>query len=313
VKTPSVSVVVPAYNAERHVAETLSAILSQSHPPDEVIVVDDGSTDGTADELARFRGEVQVLSQANRGAAGAHNTGFTAARGTYVARCDADDVWGPDKLERQLDVVRTHPEVDIALGAAWVFGREERLFAEPPGEGILDERAFRRTLYRANVVCASSALIRRDLFEKLGPFADRLPCEDYDYWLRAAKAGAVFFYDPGVLLRYRQHAGNVTNNALEMCRSRYLAHTWHADVVDDRRLVRAVLAQDCADLGRLLVDADRHAEARSAFSESLRHRPGAFALAWTLLVSVPPRYRRALIGASISLKRRVAVPQPARR
>ncbi len=166
-KTPSVSVVVPAYNAERHVAETLSAVLSQSHSPDEVIVVDDGSTDGTADELARFRGEVRVLSQANRGAAGAHNTGFTAARGTYVARCDADDVWGPDKLERQLDVVRRHPEVDIALGAAWVFGREERLFAEPPGEGILDERAFRRTLYRANVVCASSALIRRDLFEKL--------------------------------------------------------------------------------------------------------------------------------------------------
>ena len=311
--SPTVTVVVPAYNAEEYIGEALNAVLSQTAPADEVIVVDDGSTDGTLDALVPFRSEVRIVEQANRGCAGAYNRGFAEARCDYVARCDSDDIWEPDKLERQRAALIAHPEVDIAVGAAWVFGRTERLFADPPGAGVLDPEAFNRTLYRANVLCASSALIRRDLFEALGPFADRLACDDYDYWLRAAKAGAVFFYDPGVLLRYREHGGNITNNALEMCRARYRVHTWHADVADDRRLVRAVLAQDGADLGRLLVDADRHAEARSAFSQSLRHKPGAFALTWALLVSVPPRYRPALIKGSLSLKRTVAAAQPAGR
>src|SRR2546423_1499605 len=107
---PSISVVVPAYNAELYIAQTLEGILSQTLPPDEVIVVDDGSTDATLDELARFRGEVKIVNQTNRGTAGAHNTGFRMAGGDYVARCDADDIWAPTKLERQSEALVTHPE-----------------------------------------------------------------------------------------------------------------------------------------------------------------------------------------------------------
>jgi glycosyltransferase involved in cell wall biosynthesis len=305
-RAPSISVVVPAYNAEPYVAETLTAILSQTHAPEEVIVVDDGSTDGTLAELARFRSDIKVLRQDNRGAADAHNTGFTRARGEYVARCDADDVWEPTKLERQVEAIRTDSQIDIGVGAAWVFGRDERWFADPPGAGVLDGRTFARTMYRGNVVCASTAVIRRRLFDVIGPFTERLPCEDYDYWLRALKAGATFYYDPALLVRYRQRDGSVTSALLKMHQSTHLAHTWHADLVDDRRLVRAVLARDLSDIARLLVDDDRHREARSTFRASMRQRPGAFALAWTLLLCAPARYRGALVGASISLKRRLA-------
>jgi glycosyltransferase involved in cell wall biosynthesis len=311
--SPSVTVVVPAYNAEDYIGEALIAILSQTAPPEEVVVVDDGSTDGTQDALVPFRSEIRIVEQSNRGCAGAYNRGFAEARGEYVARCDSDDIWEPDKLERQRAALIAHPEVDIAMGAAWVFGRTERLFADPPGEGLLDPEAFSRTLYRGNLVCASSTLMRRRLFQTLGPWVERLDCEDYDYWLRALRAGAVFYWDPHVLLRYRHHNTNVTNNLLAVSRARYLTHRRHADVVSDRGLVRTVLAQDCADVGRLLVDADRHTEARSAFLQSLRHKPGAFALAWALLVSVPPRYRRTLISRSLSLKRTVAAAQPAGR
>jgi glycosyltransferase involved in cell wall biosynthesis len=308
---PSISAVVAAYNAEAYVGETLTAILSQTHAPDEVIVVDDGSTDGTADELARFRGDVRIVTQENRSAAGAYNRGFAEARGDYIARCDADDVWEPDKLERQVQALRTHPEIDVAVGAAWVFGRTERLFAPSPGDGLLDPSAFARTMYDWNVVCSATAVIRRGVCEAVGPLVERLPCEDYDLWLRALKVGARFYNDPTVLVRYRQHDTNVTNNLLGMYRSTYLAHQWHADLVDDRRLVRSVLARDLSNIARLLVDADEPREARSAYLASLRHRPAVRGVAWALALSAPARYRGRVTDALVSLSGALAAREQA--
>jgi glycosyltransferase involved in cell wall biosynthesis len=291
------TVVVPVYNCEEFVAEALTAILSQTRPPEEVVVVDDGSTDGTRHELERFRGDIRVVRQANQGHPGAYNRGFAEARGDYIARCDADDVWEPAKLERQAAALRAHPEIDVATGAAWVFGRRERPFAPAPGEGILRGREFARTLYRDNIVCAPATMIRRRLFEQLGPFIDRLPCEDYEYWLRALKARAVFFYDPEVLVRYREHGGNVTNNRLRMCRATQRVHTWHADAVDDSRLVRTVLALDHFRIARLLLEQDRLPDARAEFVASLRQRPAARALVWALALSAPGQCRQALVGS----------------
>jgi glycosyltransferase involved in cell wall biosynthesis len=308
VTTPSITVVVPVYNGEQFIGECLEAILSQTHRAEEVIVVDDGSTDGTPGELARFAGDVRVIRQANRGAAGAHNTGFGEARGDYVARCDADDIWEPSKLERQVEVLRLHPDIDIACTAARRFGLVERLHARPPGQGgVLDRRQFARMLYRGNPICASSTLIRHRLFEEVGPFTERLPSEDYDYWLRAAASGAVFFYDPAVLVYYRQHERQVTSDRLRMFLATYLVHQWHADLVDDRRLVRAVHADDLLSIGRQLADDGRLREARQKFRQSLRYasaRPGyacARALAWMFILTLPSSARRELSRTLISL------------
>jgi glycosyltransferase involved in cell wall biosynthesis len=307
---PTISVVVPAYNAEPHVAETLRSILSQTHPPDEVIVVDDGSTDGTPRELMRFRGDIRVIRQSNRGAAGAHNTGFGEARGHYVARCDADDLWEPMKLERQVQALTAHPEIDIATSGARVFGAgENRLFldytgaAPPPCDGIQKRGAFAQRLYRANMLCASSAVIRRRLHKKVGPFTEPLPNEDYDYWLRALKAGAVFFYDPTVLVRYRRHETNVTNSPLALYRAAHLVHTRHADLVDSASLVDRTLAADLFMIARLLVDDDHASEARKAFVNSLRHRLTLRGLVWALVLSTPEPCRRPLADRLVSIKR----------
>jgi glycosyltransferase involved in cell wall biosynthesis len=303
---PSITVVMPVYNAEEHVAESIAAVLAQTRPPDEVIVVDDGCTDGTLDVLAPFRSEIRVISQQNRGHAGAFNTGFAAARGDYVARCDADDVWNPDKLARQHAALVAHPEIDIAAGAAWVFGQVERLFGDAPGDGILDLRAFAPALYRGNMLCASSTVIRRAHFERLGPFVERLACEDYDFWLKSVRAGAVFHYDPAILLRYRQHAGQVTRNLVAMYRATYRVHGRHADVAGDRRLVGEVLAYDRKRIGRLLAEDGDGAGARAEYVAALRHRADPEALAWAIALSVPERARRAVIGASRAAKRGVA-------
>src|SRR5215207_1519597 len=119
---PTISVVVPAYNEERHIAEALDSVLAQTRSPLEVIVVDDGSTDGTLAVVDRYRERVRVVQQENRGCPGAFDTGFREAKGEFVALCPADDVWESEKLEWQQDALRQQPELDVVFGAARRFG-----------------------------------------------------------------------------------------------------------------------------------------------------------------------------------------------
>lgn len=305
--TPSITVAIPAYQAERFIAETLESILAQTHPPDEVIVVDDGSTDGTARELDRFAGRIRVLRRPNGGCAAAFNTAFREAGCDFVAECGADDIWEPHKLERQLAALTAHPEVDIAFSAARVFGNREGRWGMPLAEnlsaGIMDPHRFGRTMYRSNPVCPSTLLIRRALYERLGPFAEDIATEDYEYWMRSLRGGVVFYYDPAMLVRYRRHEANASTNHLAMRRTDLLVHTWYADLVDSRSLVRSSLAQDHFVVGRLLRDQGRIPEARAAFASSLRQRPTLRALAWLSLLAVPARHHKTLADRAISLKR----------
>src|ERR1700676_2964055 len=133
---PSISAVIGAYQAERYIAETLESILGQAHPPDEIIVVDDGSTDGTVRVLERFAEKIRIVRQANRGCAAAFNTAFREASCDFVAECGADDIWESDKLERQVRALRMHPEIDIAFSAARVFGNAEGRWSMPAEEGM---------------------------------------------------------------------------------------------------------------------------------------------------------------------------------
>jgi glycosyltransferase involved in cell wall biosynthesis len=314
-KTPSISAVVTVYNAEQCIGDALRAILGQTHPPDEVIVVDDGSSDGTPAELARFGGEINVLRQDNRGHAPALNLGMGQARGDYLAKCDADDIWEPGKLARQFEAVQAHPEIDIAFSAIQVFGDMDEVrglhTAGDPSVGVLDTPQFARTLYRENILCPSTTLIRRRLYERLGPFAEHLAGEDYDYWMRALGVGAVFYYDPARLVRYRKHSEQLTSNALRTLRATHEVHLLHANLIDDRRFVQMVHRDDLFRIGRRLVEEDRPREAREAFCRSLRSGRGgigsasARALAWVAILSLPVGARewagRALTAVSRAL------------
>jgi glycosyltransferase involved in cell wall biosynthesis len=310
-RSPSISAVIRAHNAERYIGESLRAVLSQTHPPEEVVVVDDGSTDGTLGELACFRAEIRVVKQANMGVAGAFNRCFDESRGDYVASCDADDIWEPDKLERQFEAIGGNAEIDIAIAGARFFGHIEGPRASYPAAGILNQRELARSLYRANFVCHSSTVISRRLYGRLGPMVDGILCEDYDYWLRALTAGAVVFYDPAVLVGYRTHADQVSNDLLRMHRAEYMVHSQHAALVDDPRLVRRVLARDLSNIARVLSDEDRPSEARTAFVSSLRRRPTLRVLAWVLVLSTPNSWRRPLADWLVSIKRAL-LPEPSR-
>lgn len=299
---PTITAVVAAYNAESWIGEALEAILGQTRPAEEVVVVDDGSTDGTARVLERFGDAIRIVRRPNGGCPAAFNTAFAEARGEFVAMCGADDVWEPHKLEWQAETIAAHPEVDVLFGDARVIGEHrpaglandrltDDLYTEGIPAGVLDGGLLRDVLYRGNFICAPSIAIRRSLFERLGPFVEDYGADDYEYWMRCLRAGARFFYDARPLLSYRRHESNLSSRLLWMAQCSHDVHRRYADFVEDRALVREILADDLFRIARGLVDEGRPREAGGAFRASLRYRIDARALAWIAILALPDAAR----------------------
>jgi glycosyltransferase involved in cell wall biosynthesis len=299
----TISAVVRAYNAEDYIGESVRAILEQTRPADEVIVVDDGSTDGTAQELRRFESEIRVVWQENAGHVAAMNRCFEEARGQFVAICDADDVWKPEKLERQDRALRGHPEVDIAFGAAEWLGLDSGPRPSYPGAGVIAHRQAVKRLFRANSICTSSVAIRRSLQRRLGPFIAGLPCEDYEYWLRALEAGAVLYSDPQTLVGYRRCDQSVSSDKLAMHRAELAVHTMHAGLPARSGCAEKTIARDLRNIARELRDQGDTEQARAVFRVSLTHRTSVQALAWIAVLSTPERVREGLGSRLITVKR----------
>jgi O-antigen/teichoic acid export membrane protein/GT2 family glycosyltransferase len=284
---PSISVAVPAYNAAPWIATTIDSVLAQTCPPLEIVVVDDGSTDRTVEELERFGSQVRVIRQDNRGPSAAYNRAFAAATGDYIAMCPADDVWEPHKLQWQGEVLAAHPEVDIAFGHAREFGLSEEEYDRPPGRGILDNRAFCRAMFETCLIPAPTALIRRELYERLGPFREDLACEDYEFWMRALAADAVFHYEPRLLVNFRRHGGNVSSRLLDMREMAHEVHRLYAEEVADRAFAKSVLAGDLRQIGRYHMDEGQLDRARAAYRHSLRYSVSGKAVVGALTLSIP--------------------------
>lgn len=282
---PTISVAMPAYQAERWIGETLESVLAQTSPPDEVVVVDDGSTDATGEIARGFGPPVRVVVQRNGGVSAAYNRAFRESSGDYVAMCPADDIWEPRKLELQRETLEAHPEIDVAFGGARFFGLEDRDFTGPAQSGLLEARSFFRDMYVADLVPAPTAVVRRALFDRLGGFREDLDGEDYEFWMRALRHEAVFFNDPRLMVRLRQHGGNLSAQAVSMWEMNRQIHEAYAQDLGDERLVRRTLALDLRTIGRSRLGLGEVRAARDAYRASLAKSPHPAAVAWTVVLS----------------------------
>jgi glycosyltransferase involved in cell wall biosynthesis len=311
VSAHTISAMVRVYNGEGFVGETVAALLAQTRPPDEVVIVDDGSTDGTPAVLAGFGDAIRVVRQPNSGLAAAFNRGFSECRGDYVAICDADDLWEPGKLERQAAVLADHPEIDLMFGAVSIFGTGAGNWGLPDGHptGLLAGREFASHLFRINVVSTSTVVARRSLHERVGPFEEHLGAEDYDFWMRAALLGATFYWDPEILARYRRHDDQVTHGRLRLQRAGHEVRSLHEGELGDRRLVDSVLAANEFKIARLLVDEGRVAEARDMFRSSARRSQAVSttirARLWVAILGLPDELRAWAAQAFVGVSRRL--------
>jgi glycosyltransferase involved in cell wall biosynthesis len=276
----------PAYNAEAWIGSTLESVLAQTLPADEVIVVNDGSTDGTARVAEQFGDSIRVVHQENGGCPAAFNRAFGEASGIFVALCPADDLWEPQKLEWQAEAIANNPDVDVVFGHATYFGLTSGDFPAPPGTGLLDLERLTRAMFEQCVIADPTAVVRKELHQALSGYREDIIAEDYEFWMRALRAGASFYYEPRPVAKLRHHGGNISTAPLRIWEANYNIHTWHADLADDE-LVRRTLARDLRTLARARLGANLVSEGRAAYVRSLRHQKSVVALAGAAVLALP--------------------------
>jgi glycosyltransferase involved in cell wall biosynthesis len=216
---PSVSVIIPAYNAARFIGETLELLFAQTYTDYEAIVINDGSPDTEDLErvIAPYRERIIYIKQENRGVSSARNTGIRAARSRYVATLDSDDRWEPDYLAVQVGMLERDPTIDVVSPDAIIFGESphagKRYYDINPSDG---EITFERLVtQQCNVWTGVTA--RREAVLRAGLFDETLGgAEDYDLWLRILKTGGRIVTHRRVLAHFRKRRGSLSDDSVWM-------------------------------------------------------------------------------------------------
>jgi glycosyltransferase involved in cell wall biosynthesis len=200
--SPQVSVVIPVYNGERFLADAIHSVLAQQVSAVEILVVDDGSTDGTAGVARSFGDRVQLIQQSNAGAAAARNRGIQQARADMVAFLDTDDQYTPDKFSLQVDRLERYPAVEIVIGQNRYLMIDGQDADGPRFTDYPDEHLSLQF---------GCGLFRRSVFDRIGPLAESMRlCEDWDWFMRAREASVPLLLHRHVVLHQRIHTQNVT-------------------------------------------------------------------------------------------------------
>lgn len=201
IETPAASVIIPVYNGAPYLAEAIESVLAQTCRSFEIIVVDDGSTDGSAGIIARYAASVRHCFQENRGTGAARNRGVEAAQAPLLAFLDQDDLWEPGKLKAQMAMLAADTSLDAVFGLVGQFHSPE--LGEP----------FRRRvscpLKPAAGYLPSAMLLRTEAFHRVGPFEESLQLAEWSEWfVRAVECGLRMGLVPEVVTRRRLHRGN---------------------------------------------------------------------------------------------------------
>jgi len=206
---PKVSVIIPVYNGQEFIAATLETVFSQTFTDFEVIVVNDGSTDETVAVLQNFREKITLMENSHRGPGSSRNLGLQASSGSLIAFLDADDLWLPQKLDRQVAVANLHPEFGIITTDMSRFdasGITER--SSGALKGTMRSGYVLEEILLDNWIWTSCAMVRRECFEKVGNFDDQsiaIGRDDWNMWVRIAVHYPVFYLNE-ILVHYRVHA-----------------------------------------------------------------------------------------------------------
>lgn len=245
---PTVSVLIPAYNRATYVGEAIQSILDQSFCDLEVVVVDDGSTDNTAEVVASFTDpRVRLIRQENRGISGAFNTAYRGSRGRYIAMLGSDDRWLPGLLAEEIPILETNPDMGLVYARARAMDAAGRPLAAISGAPErFPGQTFKSLLY-GDFVSGITAIFRREHVETVGPWDESLVGnEDWDMWLRLSLVCRFHFIDK-VLAEFRVHPGRTTGGAS----SRFVTLTLDRVRVLNKLFARSDLPLEAAAIKRV--------------------------------------------------------------
>lgn len=216
-----VSVIVPTYNRHDRLLETIHSVISQTYKDIELIIVDDGSTDATADMIKSITADFPIIyiKQKHRGVSAARNLGISHASGSYICFLDSDDIWYPQKLKVQLEVMQSNPSIQISqVQEIWVRnGRQVnpmKKHFKPTGDIFIPS-------LKLCLVSPSAVMIKKSLFSEIGLFDESMPvCEDYDLWLRIAYSYDVLRIDKNLIEKRGGHEDQLSRQYWGMDRFR---------------------------------------------------------------------------------------------
>lgn len=292
-----ISIIMPAYNAERYIAESIQSVIDQTYSDWELLVVDDGSTDSTAQivgGLLAANPKIKYIFQQNGGQASARNTGLRKAKGELVAFLDSDDLWLPDKLAKQVAVLE-NMQADVVYSDGYIFGDDKAgsdKFTIVPGK-TTGAQMF-KLLFAFPSIPTLTVLAKKRVLEAVGFFQENRAyqnCEDYDLWLRLAKADAVFYGIAEKLVKYRRHPQSMTHTPRGLLEPMLkVLSRYRADPSLSQKEKESRMRQLYRELIAALVDEGKLAEAEKYLSEfSALDQSGVVTSLQKLLIKVWPR------------------------
>jgi len=202
-----ISVIIPTYNRANFLEKTLNSILSQTTQSNEIIVVDDGSTDQTKSIISKY--DIKYIYQSNKGVSSARNQGIKIAKYPWIAFCDSDDIWHKDKLEKQILFHKQNPNIFIShTNETWLYNnkiiKKNKHQQKPHGYCFVDNLKICK-------IGASTVLIKKDIFTKVGLFDETLiACEDYDMWLRILETYPLGYINQELITKVAGHSGQLS-------------------------------------------------------------------------------------------------------
>jgi glycosyltransferase involved in cell wall biosynthesis len=278
---PRLSVVIPTYNRADLIYETIDSILAQTYRDYEVIVVDDGSTDLTPEVVDRYRDKgVRLIRQQNSGPGAARNNGIQSAGGELVAFVDDDDLWAPNKLERQVALFDQDPGLTWAYSDAYAFDSDTRREMYTWSQQVqLYEGWIATQLILQDFIPSPTPVVRRNVFDVVGYFSEKKKpeAEDWEMWLRIASRYPVGLVRE-TLAGYRQHARRLTIH-----RDPLFNHAYKLEAIEQvvafapevySSLKQRAVAERCLHTGKILAVQGNFAGARSMFFQAIRLAPG---------------------------------------
>lgn len=327
--SPLVDVIIPAYNAARFLRPAIDSALAQEGVPLRVIVVDDGSTDDTAGIARSYGRALTLVSQENRGLPGARNSGIVVSTAPYIGLLDADDLWEPGKLARQIAVIKDLPPVGLVFTDMRIFEEdfkivEDGFLLSTPAYARLDREALGdqtfllpaslgQTVMRENFISPSTVLLRREAIGGVGGFDEAFRvCEDVECWIRILRTWRAAAIEQR-LVRSRRWGGNISHHSDRMFRGRLqIAEKVFAQpelypegAVEFFRSERPIALMR---LGRVAMENNDVRSARRHLLASFRARPRLSSALLFASTFVGPRAR----GALLRLKRAAGLRLPTR-
>jgi len=311
---PEVSVIIPAYNREDFIADSINSVLAQTFSDYEIIIINDGSTDRTADIVKSIKNpRIKLLSTQRQGPYIARNYGIKRARGNYLAFLDSDDIWFASKLEKQMRTITATPDTALVFTNGYVFETDSRRYSLKLTHYSDQSRKLDKgytELLKKNYISTSSVLIKKDVFEKLGYFLkENRGCLDYQMWLRVARGYKIeYIHEP--LLLYTAHEQSLSSKKVDRLKDILYLYGLEEDEIkrtgsrENLATLHDSKARTLKELGVRLYFADDRKNARKYFIRAINEGNQSFneALKFLFWLFVPYSLHSYLKSRSIISK-----------